>query len=502
MSLIGNHRPLLTVPYNRDKGLVSYWSMSETSGTTLTDRGPKRHDGLASATGLFSGGGFTTNGTTQYGSVADHPDYFSADFSTFGWVKGAANQDNTAPWSKYNAGAAADGNWGWFTYVDSGLISFVINGNGVYNTGQTKNYKTSLTVMDGTWHSIGARFEGGVLTVFVDGVEDTAVTKLVDDAVTNYDSAARMLFGAVDVAGVPDLFWAGTSKKIRYYNIAKSDDDFAAMHKEGLTSTDPDVVDWINAVYVAGGKVSQARADLVTTFVTDLKTASSGNLYSLCDGLFFECFADESEEQALVNIARGHQTASYSNGTLDANGFQATSGADYVGKFDTGLNPTDLGGNFTQNSAFAAAYVFNNRTTNSESYVISANGPNGMLLDITPLWASGGGGTWIAINDNTGGEVPSTPGGTAMGMWIETRTGASALAAYKDGSTTTFLATGTLASNGLINTSVASGAVAAANLPGDQIGFTGLGGALTSSQAGDFAAAVNAVMTDLGKNVY
>lgn len=60
-----------------------------------------------------------------------------------------------------------------------------------------KNYSSSVAVFDGSWHHVGFTWGGGTLTLYIDGVADSSVTKTTDDAMTAlHASTAAITLGA------------------------------------------------------------------------------------------------------------------------------------------------------------------------------------------------------------------------------------------------------------------------------------------------------------------
>lgn len=230
----GYSRPAVGGGPDTTTGLVSYWLMNEGSGTTYAD-GVGSHNGTLTSSSMWSGDfvAFTLNNS---GSVADHADFgISSTLTIFGWVNDPAPPAGGILISQWDSGIA---DRAWLVGNDAGAgtkLRIVLSDDGTFSSGHNKDYSSSPTLFDGTWHSWAFRFNAGVLDLFVDGVKDTSPTKSTDDAITTIkNSAAAIVCNSILSSGSP--ISSGTNsnmKKIRFYNNAKTDADIAAMHAIG-----------------------------------------------------------------------------------------------------------------------------------------------------------------------------------------------------------------------------------------------------------------------------
>jgi hypothetical protein len=213
-------------------GLVSYWLMNDGSGTTFADS-ISSHNGTLTSSALWVSDYVTFTAGTS-GAVADHADYnVGGALTVFGWVNRAASANITFV-GQNDYGVPSDA---WTVISETGgsgnklrvAVSNTANGS------ISKDYTGSQTVLDSTWHSWAFRFGFSTLDLFVDGVKDASVTKTVDDAMASiFNSTAPISFGDLYNSGVPAGGGAGGSiKKVRLYNIVKTDADIAAMHAAG-----------------------------------------------------------------------------------------------------------------------------------------------------------------------------------------------------------------------------------------------------------------------------
>ncbi len=215
---------------NTTTGLVSYWPMNEGSGTTFADS-QSSHNGTLTSSGIWSGDFVAFDGG-QIGTVADHADFnLGATFTICGWVNIAGSQTDTAIITQYNTGGANDRAF-WIA-TQSGPLYVIISLDGT--SSHTKEYQSSLTLCDSTWKSFAVRFDTGTLDLFVNGTKDSSPTKFQDDVTVTsmHDTAEVLGFGHYYVNGSVAGKLTGNMKKIRIYNIAKSDADILAIHNLG-----------------------------------------------------------------------------------------------------------------------------------------------------------------------------------------------------------------------------------------------------------------------------
>lgn len=105
----------------------------------------------------------------------------------------------------------------------NGKLRVIITDNGIYEAGHSKDYESSITALDGTWHRVGFSFDSGTLKLYVDGVEDLSPTKTKDDAITTiHQGTVDVLIGARHSGGIVGLLFNGTISLTRIYNYALS----------------------------------------------------------------------------------------------------------------------------------------------------------------------------------------------------------------------------------------------------------------------------------------
>ena len=247
---------------------------------------------------------------------------------------------------------------------------------------------------------------------------------------------------------------------------------------------------WINAVVAKGSTVTTTRQILVNRLISGLK---ADGIWSKLDQLWL--FAAENTESALtdiVNLATPNPVNSPAF-TIDR-GYTFDGLLSYM---DTLVNPSTLGGNFTQDSAHMAVYA--HTIPHSPSFATDIGAFDGSEQCI--IQAGGGGSTLrtIEMNDFSEGRfAPMSPG-----IMIASRTGPATRALYNNGNLTV---SDTAASTGLISCKIFVGARSnnntAAFLTGFQCAAASLGGGLSSSDQAKLSARINAYMKAIGANAY
>lgn len=159
-------------------------------------------------------------------------------------------------------------------------------------------------------------------------------------------------------------------------------------------------------------------------------------------------------------------------------------------------------GSYTQNSASYGAYLRTN-STGDNSVAIGAYDST-IALTLADILTRQLAGTALSRINDAGGGSTSYTNATRAGMYVNTRTGASAEVFYKNG---TSQATGTATSQSVAT--LPSFFILARNDGGtassfslDQVSSAFIGGALTATDALNLSNRINAFLTTLGTNVY
>lgn len=209
----------------------------------------------------------TCDGTSDYAWAADSASLdITNNLTAMLWVRGSdATPDiDERLFSKYKT---SDGNRSWMMTSGSAngaRLRILISDDGTFNAGHRKDYTTSVTAIEnGAWHHLAFTFSSGTLKVYVDGVEDTSVTKTVDEAITsvfssaapvalaaNGDLAERWGTGYLDEAKV----WSealSANAILTIFNNEGATEDFYATSGTGTTANIQLNINRINGVLTA-----------------------------------------------------------------------------------------------------------------------------------------------------------------------------------------------------------------------------------------------------------
>jgi len=90
--------------------------------------------------------------------------------------------------------------------------------------GNDKEYQSSITILDGTWHQVAFTFTANILKLYIDGVEDTSVNIITDDVVNTLFStpSTDTLIGAFNPA-TPSFFMDGNIDEVSIWNRVLTD---------------------------------------------------------------------------------------------------------------------------------------------------------------------------------------------------------------------------------------------------------------------------------------
>jgi hypothetical protein len=107
----------------------------------------------------------------------------------------------------------------------------------VKNGGNVKEYESSVVVGDNKWHQVGFTFVSGTLKLYIDGVEDTSVTKVQDDVVNTIDDSTQaVLIGAVRFSGSYSAHFDGRVDQATIWSNVLSASDMLEAYNGGCPS--------------------------------------------------------------------------------------------------------------------------------------------------------------------------------------------------------------------------------------------------------------------------
>ena len=142
-----------------------------------------------------------------------------------------------------------------FAYTDYSVQGFTLGINsGVFrvivresSAGNYKDYRTTVALNDGDWHLILYTFAGGVLRLYVDGVEATSLTKSVDDSVTTIGAGDDAWHRVSGYGPSPLNEWTGQVQYPMRWDGYELTDHEIAMLADSMTlpSTAPDFLGYL-----------------------------------------------------------------------------------------------------------------------------------------------------------------------------------------------------------------------------------------------------------------
>jgi hypothetical protein len=171
-------------PYQYDtsqSGLVSYWPMDETSGTTVEDvKG--NNNGTATGTTIVDGKyrkARSFNGSSDYVEVPDDASLDITDTITItAWVKWNTFKDYGTILDKGTGGSASTFNYGLWSYSSSNSYLRGWIGNGT--SSQSIPLQSSLNTNQ--WYHVVFKFDGSYLYLYINGSENNKIAQTLTPA--------------------------------------------------------------------------------------------------------------------------------------------------------------------------------------------------------------------------------------------------------------------------------------------------------------------------------
>jgi lysophospholipase L1-like esterase len=218
-------------------GMVSYWKLDETGGTTYDDYYNGR-DGQASASAPTPeangrvGGCQDFNGTSDRITVADDLAFDWGATSSF-TVEVWAKFTNVASRNKVMVGRDQSGgspHWWLGAWQTSGIATFNlldVNTNGVALYG-------AIALNDDQWHHLVAvRDESADMNrLYVDGIK---VDSMSHNYTAGFEAGTSIGIGYMAYNGTPDYFYDGLLDEIAFYDLALSDAEIATHYSRGTS---------------------------------------------------------------------------------------------------------------------------------------------------------------------------------------------------------------------------------------------------------------------------
>lgn len=178
------------------------------AGYRLNDRSNNNNHGK-----LQSGRAMTFDGVADYIRIPQFdPTGSSGQYlSTFCWVKGVSQDSKSYLGSYHTTGDERSWLFQFFGAVNS-TLRVILSDDGTLSSGHNKQYRSSIVIGDDIWHRIGFTWNAGTLKLYIDGVEDTVITKSVDDPITSIHLSTKDL--TIGCHLVADAWWSGFNGEV------------------------------------------------------------------------------------------------------------------------------------------------------------------------------------------------------------------------------------------------------------------------------------------------
>lgn len=237
---------------------------------------------------LFSKKSTQFDGVDEYVEITGNPASLriTNNLSVSFWVKYPSPVAGGGLVSKFDT--SGGGQRSWILHSNNGAggtdkMLMLISDNGI---NIRKQYVSSVTVLDGSWHQFAFTFATNVLKFYVDGAEDTSVNKQ-NDSVCNslHDSTANILMAAYHISGSPTGFSASTLDEVSVWNKELSSSEISEIYNSGLPAD-------LSTHSASANLVSFWRMGDGDTFptITDNQSSNDGTMTNMESGDFIDDF--------------------------------------------------------------------------------------------------------------------------------------------------------------------------------------------------------------------
>jgi parallel beta-helix repeat protein len=240
--------------------IVGLWAFDEAAGNIAHDSSGNGNNGTLYgatwATGKL-GNALNFDGVASYVNIPYSSNLdITNNITVVAWVKGAP-QTYKFIVDKYDNGANKR-SWKIGTNsTDGDKLEVIITDDGFGNPGHSKDYISSVAMLDNTWKHVAFTFNNGALSLYINGIKDTNVNKLFDDPIISiFSSNVNVSFGSRFSNNVPSNFFNGTIDDVKIYNGALSAEEIKAVYESngGYAIEDID----------QNGVINQADLDIIT----------------------------------------------------------------------------------------------------------------------------------------------------------------------------------------------------------------------------------------------
>ena len=214
-------------PFDRDQGLVGYWTLNEGSGTTVYDYSGKGNNGTLNGSVAWVSGGklggyaIQTDGSTNYVSIPSRPSVNSWTISVWGNATSLANTRNAL-----------------FGVIQYGTLNFKVQTWGLEVTADGNSYVCTnsggycgpATFATGVWYlyTIACDSNTNKATIWVNGTFQSTQNGSPYSCSQLYNNLSPLYFGSGN-SGFTQSY-AGMINDFRIYNRALSASEVQAIY--------------------------------------------------------------------------------------------------------------------------------------------------------------------------------------------------------------------------------------------------------------------------------
>jgi hypothetical protein len=255
--------------------LGAFWHLDESAGTAALDSSGNGNvgtiAGAAHIAGRF-GNALRFDGIDDKVLITRSASLEPAAVTVEGWVRAPASPGAFRHIVAQGAVSCLEASYGLYTGADGGLAFYVSDGPFAISPAVAP-----AAIWDGAWHHVAGTFDGGVVRLYVDGVQvgtGTSTTLPIGYGLPNPDGVLGSFGGTCD----PELAYAGDLDETRIWRRALSAQEIAASAAQGDASTTrlSQIVDSGQAVtfsssFSDGGVVISTESSTGTEKITSVK---------------------------------------------------------------------------------------------------------------------------------------------------------------------------------------------------------------------------------------
>jgi hypothetical protein len=218
--------------YN-ETGLVSYWKLDETIGTTIVDSYGSNNGSvitLNTGTGVLDSA-LSITADANVVRVSDSASLnFGTEMSAFIWVKSTSSSTSLfGIFGQYDTGLNQRA---WYLGRFNEGYRVVISTDGTYNTAGGKVKEYNFGIRSAGWDLVGITWQNGILKTYVNGKE-VEPTKNHDGSITSiYNSNANLVIGSFLNNNVITSRYNGLLDEAQVWNRALTDEEISTLYND------------------------------------------------------------------------------------------------------------------------------------------------------------------------------------------------------------------------------------------------------------------------------